>query len=121
MMIEHIRLVGAWIAVVCHSALIIATAAFITSSAEPEMAMLWNVFILIDFPSSLLAIALHSFSLPFLISYLPPEVQSDASNVYLPAFAFSVFGGVQYYWLTDIAAASYCRRRGRKATRIDTG
>lgn len=80
--------------------------------------MLWNVFILIDFPISILAIALSSFSTPLIVSLFPLEMQSDVSYVYLPAFEHSIFGGVQYYWLAHIATKAHRRWRSRDADQI---
>jgi hypothetical protein len=96
------RTPSAWVAVASHTAVVVAVAVYIKSSANAEMAMLWNVFILIDFPVSILAIAVSSLSKSLIHNIIPPEMLSDVTYVYLPAVLYGVFGGVQYYWLAHI-------------------
>ena len=95
--------------VLCHSVLAIAVAWLVASAESPEAAMVWNLFMLVDFPSGLLG---------GLLLGLGPADRSIAglsvAFIWLPAVVFALLGGMQYYFVTLLVLKTWRKHRAVK-------
>ena len=102
------------IIVALHTLMVLAVLIFVASKygdgTNRDIAILWVVFMLVDFPLGWLAIPLEVVARPYFSLRM--------SDVYLPALTFSVLGGIQYFFLTLILLRIRCQilrnRRKRK-------
>jgi len=80
-----------------HVAAFVVLAVFIQRSADPQAALLWGIFAIIDFPVSLLY-----FLGGTLYSHSPEFYKALRDVVYFPYLVHGMFGTVWWYFLPRI-------------------
>ncbi len=86
--------------------------------------MLWNIFMLLDFPLGWLVIPIELYGMPLLRTVVAsPATCTAIHHVYLPTISFGLLGGTQYYLLTFLVVRVFrrLRRRGNKGDKSEWG
>jgi hypothetical protein len=92
------------VALIVHSSLVAFVAVVVALSRNSEIAGIWVMFMVIDFPLSVLAIPIELIALPMIHDHSPEKAWSVLQYICLPALTFFIVGGAQYYLLARLVA-----------------